>query len=125
MSWSSAGESARVAIRNVGAEELIDRPPVRILLSGGPMNTPDERISQDPIQDRTLTTTSFAVLAVLSLRDHSTYDITRQVRKSMHYMWPRAESNVYAEPMRLVEAGLVSARQEWNGRRRRTIYSIT
>jgi DNA-binding PadR family transcriptional regulator len=72
-----------------------------------------------------LTTTSYAVLAVLSLRDHSTYDLIRQMRLSMHYMWPRAESNVYAEPRRLVEAGLATAREEWNGQRRRTIYSIT
>jgi PadR family transcriptional regulator, regulatory protein AphA len=76
-------------------------------------------------QERTLTTTSFAVLSVLSLRDHSTYDLIRQMRTSMHYMWPRAESNVYAEPRRLVEAGLATAREEWNGQRRRTIYSIT
>jgi DNA-binding PadR family transcriptional regulator len=47
------------------------------------------------------------------------------MRLSMHYMWPRAESNVYAEPRRLVEAGLAEAREEWNGQRRRTIYSIT
>jgi DNA-binding PadR family transcriptional regulator len=85
------------------------------------MNTPDESKSQE----RTLTTTSFAVLAVLSLRDHPTYDLIRQMRLSMHYMWPRAESNVYAEPRRLVDAGLVAAREEWNGQRRRTVYSIT
>jgi DNA-binding PadR family transcriptional regulator len=72
-----------------------------------------------------LTTTSYAVLSVLSLRPHSTYDITRQMRLSLHYMWPRAESNVYAEPRRLVEAGLASAREEWNGQRRRTMYAIT
>jgi PadR family transcriptional regulator, regulatory protein AphA len=85
------------------------------------MNTPNESKSQD----RTLTTTSYAVLSVLSLRPHSTYDITRQMRLSMHYMWPRAESNVYAEPRRLVEASLATAREEWNGQRRRTVYSIT
>jgi hypothetical protein len=44
------------------------------------MNTPIESKSQE----RTLTTTSFAVLAVLSLRDHSTYDLIRQMRLSMH-----------------------------------------
>jgi DNA-binding PadR family transcriptional regulator len=85
------------------------------------MHTPIESNSQE----RTLTTTSFAVLAVLSLRDHSTYDLIRQMRLTMHYMWPRAESNVYAEPSRLVAAGLATAREEWNGQRRRTIYSIT
>ncbi len=76
-------------------------------------------------QDRTLTTTSFGVLSILSLRDHSTYDLIRQMRMSLHYMWPRAESNVYAEPKRLVEAGLAVGREEWNGQRRRTVYSIT
>jgi DNA-binding PadR family transcriptional regulator len=85
------------------------------------MDTPNESKSQD----RALTTTSYAVLSVLSLRPHSTYDITRQMRLTMHYMWPRAESNVYAEPRRLVDAGLAEGREEWNGQRRRTVYSIT
>ena len=85
------------------------------------MDTPDGSKSQD----RPLTTTSYAVLSVLSLGAHSTYDLIRQMRRSMHYMWPRAESNVYAEPRRLVEAGLATAREEWNGQRRRTVYSIT
>jgi len=76
-------------------------------------------------QARTLTTTSFAVLCVLALRDHSTYELTKQMRMSMHYLWPRAESNVYAEPKRLVEAGLAASRTESTGRRRRTVYSIT
>lgn len=85
------------------------------------MDTPNERKSQD----RILTTTSYVVLSVLSLRPHSTYDITRQMRLTMHYMWPRAESNVYAEPQRLVEAGLATSHTEWNGQRRRTVYAIT
>lgn len=76
-------------------------------------------------QDRTLTTTSYAVLSILALRDHSTYDLARQMRLSLHYLWPRAESNVYAEPGRLVDAGLVAARTEWVGRRKRTVYAIT
>ncbi len=47
------------------------------------------------------------------------------MRRSLHFFWPRAESNLYAEPKRLVTAGLVEAREEWNGDRRRTVYSIT
>jgi PadR family transcriptional regulator, regulatory protein AphA len=85
------------------------------------MNTPNESKSQE----RPLTTTSYGVLSILALRDHSTYDLTRQMRISLHYMWPRAESNVYAEPKRLVAAGLASSREEWTGSRRRTVYSIT
>ena len=85
------------------------------------MNTPIESKSQE----RSLTTTSYGVLSVLAIRDHSTYELTKQLRLSLHYMWPRAESNVYAEPKRLVAAGLAEAREEWNGERRRTIYSVT
>jgi DNA-binding PadR family transcriptional regulator len=85
------------------------------------MNTPVESKSQE----RALTTTSYGVLSVLAIRDHSTYDLTKQMRLSLHYMWPRAESNVYAEPKRLVAAGLAEAREEWRGGRRATVYSIT
>jgi DNA-binding PadR family transcriptional regulator len=76
-------------------------------------------------QERRLTTTSYAVLSVLSLRDHSTYELTKQMHLSLHYIWPRAESNVYAEPKRLVASGFAVSREEWTGDRRRTIYSIT
>jgi DNA-binding PadR family transcriptional regulator len=85
------------------------------------MNTPIESKSQE----RQLTTTSYALLAVLALGDHSTYELTKQMRLSMHYLWPRAESNVYAEPKRLVAAGLARSRREATGRRGRTVYSIT
>jgi PadR family transcriptional regulator AphA len=85
------------------------------------MNTPVESKSQD----RPLTTTSHGVLALLALRDHSTYELAKQMRFQFHYLWPRAESNVYAEPRRLVDAGLAESREEWTGGRRRTVYSIT
>lgn len=85
------------------------------------MHTPVESKSQA----RRLTTTSYAVLAVLALRDHSTYELTKQMHLSLRYLWPRAESNVYAEPKRLVAAGLAASREEWTGGRRRTVYSIT
>jgi PadR family transcriptional regulator, regulatory protein AphA len=76
-------------------------------------------------QERALTTTSYAVLAILALREHSTYELTKQMRLSMHYLWPRAESNMYAEPKRLVAAGLAASRKETTGRRSRTVYAIT
>jgi DNA-binding PadR family transcriptional regulator len=85
------------------------------------MSTPVESKSQE----RALTTTSFAVLSVLAIGEHSTYELTRQMQRSLRYLWPRAESNVYAEPKRLVGAGLAAVREEWTGGRRRTVYSIT
>jgi DNA-binding PadR family transcriptional regulator len=62
---------------------------------------------------------------VLALGDHSTYELTKQMQLSMHYLWPRAESNMYAEAKRLVAAGLAESREEWTGERRRTVYAIT
>jgi DNA-binding PadR family transcriptional regulator len=85
------------------------------------MNTPIESKSQA----RRLTTTSYAVLGVLALHDHSTYELTKQMRLGWRFLWPRAESNIYAEPKRLVAAGLAMSREEWTGDRRRTVYSIT
>lgn len=85
------------------------------------MNTPIESDSQG----RQLTTTSYAVLAALALRDHSMYELAKQVRLGWYYFWPRAESNVYAEPKRLVAADLAESRKESRGERPRTVYSIT
>jgi DNA-binding PadR family transcriptional regulator len=74
---------------------------------------------------RAPTTTSFAILGLLAIRPWATYDLAKLMRRSLHYFWPRAESNLYAEPKRLVDAGLAEAREEWNGDRKRTVYSIT
>lgn len=75
--------------------------------------------------ERALTTTSYAILGLLAIRPWSTYELTRQMRRNLHYFWPRAESNVYAESKRLVGDGLVEARSQPVGQRRRTVYSIT
>jgi DNA-binding PadR family transcriptional regulator len=85
------------------------------------MNTPIE----SKRQHRRLTTTSYALLAALALRDHSTYELAKQIRMGWRYFWPRAESNVYAEPKRLVAVGLAESRKESTGERPRTVYSIT
>jgi DNA-binding PadR family transcriptional regulator len=74
---------------------------------------------------RPLTTTSYAILGLLAIQPWATYDLAKLMRRSLHFFWPRAESNLYAEPKRLVEAGLAEAREEWNGDRKRTVYSIT
>ena len=77
------------------------------------------------MSNRQLTTTSYAILGLLSVKPWATYEMAKQLQRSLHFFWPRAESNLYAEPKRLVEAGLADAREEWNGDRRRTVYSIT
>ncbi|HEX9350397.1 MAG TPA: PadR family transcriptional regulator [Gaiellaceae bacterium] len=75
--------------------------------------------------ERQLTTTSYAILGLLAIRPWSTYELTKQMRRSLHHIWPRAESNVYAEPKRLVEAGLATTEVQRVGKRTRTLYTIT
>ncbi len=74
---------------------------------------------------RGLTTTSYAILGLLAIRPWSTYELATQMRRNLHYFWPRAESNIYAEPKRLLEGGFATAASEPVGRRRRTVYAIT
>lgn len=74
---------------------------------------------------RELTPTSFGILGLLATRPWSTYELAAQMRRNLHYLWPRAESNVYAELKRLAESGHARTRSEPVGRRPRTVYSIT
>jgi PadR family transcriptional regulator, regulatory protein AphA len=72
-----------------------------------------------------LTTTSYAILGLLGIRDWTTYELAQQMRRSLRSYWPRAESRVYEEPKRLVALGLATATSEPVGRRPRTVYAIT
>jgi DNA-binding PadR family transcriptional regulator len=72
-----------------------------------------------------LTTTSYAILCLLAIQPWSMYALAKQMRRDLHYVWPRAESNIYVEPKRLVEFGLARAEVQQTGKRSRTIYSIT
>ena len=72
-----------------------------------------------------LTTTSFAILGLLAVRPWSTYELTRQMDRSLGRIWPRAKSKLYEEPKKLVERGLAEMATERVGRRPRTVYSIT
>lgn len=75
---------------------------------------------------RELTTTSYAILGLLAIRPWSTYELAVQMRRNLHYLWPRAESNLYAEAKRLADGGYARARKEPFGEEReRTVYSIT
>lgn len=72
-----------------------------------------------------LTSTSYAVLALLALRSWTTYQLARQMERSLGWIWPRAVSRLYEEPKKLVAAGLATSRSESTGRRRSTVYDIT
>jgi PadR family transcriptional regulator, regulatory protein AphA len=74
-----------------------------------------------------LSTTSYAVLGMLAIRPWSAYELTKQMRRSLAYCWPKAESVLYDEPKRLVRLGLATAHEEpvGDGARTRVGYAIT
>jgi PadR family transcriptional regulator, regulatory protein AphA len=72
-----------------------------------------------------LSPTSHAVLGLLSLRRWTTYELAKQVQRSLGWFWPRAERKLYDEPKRLAAAGLATAEREMTGARPRTVYAVT
>jgi DNA-binding PadR family transcriptional regulator len=72
-----------------------------------------------------LTTTSYAVLSLLAVRPMTTYELTKQMQRTLRDVWPRAESVIYEEPKRLVAHRLATASTEMVGRRPSTSYTIT
>ena len=72
-----------------------------------------------------LTTTSYAILGLLSLRSWTTYELAEQMRRALGQFWPRATSGIYEEPKKLVAAGLARATADDVGQRPRTRYHIT
>lgn len=71
------------------------------------------------------TSTSYAILGLLSLRSWTTYELAKQVQRSLGWFWPRAERKLYDEPKRLVAAGLARSEGEMTGARPRTVYAVT
>ena len=72
-----------------------------------------------------LNTTSFAMLGMLAIRPWSTYELAKHVDHSLRPLWPRARSNLFNEPKKLVIHGLAATAEETVGRRPRTVYTIT
>jgi len=70
-------------------------------------------------------TTGYAILGLLGLRSWTTYELAKQVQRSLSWFWPRAERKLYDEPKRLVADGLATASAEATGKRARTVYSVT
>lgn len=72
-----------------------------------------------------LTPTSYVVLGMVAMRGASTsYDLKRAVQNSVGYFWPFPHAQLYSEPKRLVDMGLLEVRSEEDGRRRQT-YTVT
>ncbi len=72
-----------------------------------------------------LTATSYATLGLLAIRPWTTYELAKQMDRTLNRFWPRARSKLYEEPKKLVAQGLATATPGVQGRRPRTVYSIT
>jgi PadR family transcriptional regulator, regulatory protein AphA len=71
------------------------------------------------------TTTSYAVLGLLSVQPFTTYQLAKQMERVLRDVWPRAGSVIYEEPKRLVAWGWATAAVDHVGRRASTTYAIT
>lgn len=71
------------------------------------------------------TTTSFALLGLLGIKPWTAYEIVAQIRRGMHFFWPRSDAHLYAELKRLVERGHATAEVVDGRRRQATRYTIT
>jgi DNA-binding PadR family transcriptional regulator len=65
------------------------------------------------------------MLGILGIRPWSTYELAKHVDRSLGWVWPRARSNLFNEPKKLVAQGMARATDEMVGKRPRTVYTIT
>jgi PadR family transcriptional regulator, regulatory protein AphA len=79
----------------------------------------------NPSNPHRLTTTSYAVLGLLAVQPWTAYELTQQMRRSLHWVWPKSESLLYTEPKKLVDAGLARVTHQRRGDRTRARYRIT
>src|SRR5258705_5583920 len=71
------------------------------------------------------TTTSFALLGLLGIKPWTAYEIVAQIKRGMHFFWPRSDAHLYAELKRLVERGHATAEVVDGRRKQATRYTIT
>jgi DNA-binding PadR family transcriptional regulator len=72
-----------------------------------------------------MTTSSYAVLALLDLKPWTGYELTHQAQRSLRYAWPKSERLLYSEPKKLAELGFATSHVEESGGRTRNVYTIT
>ena len=75
--------------------------------------------------EKPLPTTGYAVLGLLAVRPWTTYELAKQVQRSLGWFWPRAERKLYDVPPDLVARGLATVTEGHTGRRARSVYRIT
>jgi DNA-binding PadR family transcriptional regulator len=72
-----------------------------------------------------LTATGRVILGLLKFEPATGYDIKRVTDRSTRFFWRASYGQIYPELRALEAAGLVRARDEPRGRRRRRVYELT
>ena len=68
---------------------------------------------------------TYGLLGMLAVRSWTGYELTRQVHRSLRFIWPTSEGHLYREQKRLVTLGWAVVEQEQTGKRTRNRYTIT
>jgi DNA-binding PadR family transcriptional regulator len=68
---------------------------------------------------------TYGLLGMLAVRSWTGYELTRQVHRSLRFIWPTSEGHLYREQKRLVTLGWAVVEQEQTGQRTRNRYTIT
>src|SRR4051812_2879563 len=68
---------------------------------------------------------TYGLLGTLATRPWTGYELTRQVRRSLRFVWPASEGHLYREQKRLLELGWATLEREPAGRRTRNRLTIT
>jgi DNA-binding PadR family transcriptional regulator len=76
------------------------------------------------VPDGQLTSVSYVVLGLVAAGATTPYDMKQTAARSVGYFWSFPHSQLYAEPARLAELGLLAEERESSGRRRR-VYTLT
>lgn len=69
--------------------------------------------------------TTYGLLGLLAVRSWTGYELTRQVRRSLRFVWSVSDGHLYREQKRLAELGWATIEEEPAGLRSRKRYTIT
>ena len=69
--------------------------------------------------------TTYGLLGMLASRSWTGYELTRQLRRSLRFVWPSSEGHLYREQKKLVDLGWATVDHEPAGKRTRKRYTIT
>lgn len=69
--------------------------------------------------------TTHGLLGMLAIQSWTGYELTRQLQRSLRFVWPSSAGHLYREQKRLVRLGWANVEHETVGSRTRNRYSIT